>query len=85
MRPPLHGEFFFAQESLIPISDYCSASLVDLDINVKETRALSNILLSFGNKLQDARVDAYVDNQALVQVWQSQASRSSCFSDALKE
>jgi len=78
-------EGVFVQESLIPISDYCSASLVDLDINVKETRALSNILLSFGDKLQDARVDAYVDNQALVQALQSQAARSSCFSDDLKE
>jgi len=41
-------------------------SLVDLDINVKETRALSNTLLAFCDKLQDARVDAHVDNQALV-------------------
>jgi len=31
------------------------------------------------------RVDAYVDNQAVVQVWQSQAAWTSCFSDALKE
>jgi len=59
-------------------------SLVDLDINVKETRALSNTLLPFCDKLQDARVDAHVDNQALVQAWQSQAARSCCFfSDAL--
>ena len=30
-------------------------------------------------------MDAYVDNQALVRAWQSQAARSSSFSDALKE
>ena len=33
----------------------------------------------------ETRVDAYVDNQALVRAWQSQAARSSSFSDALKE
>ena len=42
-------------------------------------------LFSFGDKLRDARVDACVDNQALVRAWQSQAARSSSFSDALKE
>ena len=58
-------------------------SLVDLDINVKETRALSNTLLRLCDKLQDARVDAHVDNQAFIQAWQSQAARSCCLSDAL--
>ena len=75
----------FPKESHICISDYWSASLVDLDINVKETKALSNTLFSFGDKLRDARVDAYVDNQALVRAWHSQAARSSSLSDALKE
>ncbi len=75
----------FPKESCVCISDFWPASLVDLDINVKETKALSNTLLSFGDKLRDARVDAYVDNQALVRAWQSQAARSSSFSDALKE
>ena len=75
----------FPKESRVCISDYWPASLVDLDINVKETKALSNTLFSFGDKLRDARVDAYVDNQALVRAWQSQAARSSSFSDALKE
>ena len=75
----------FPKESHICISDYWPASLVDLDINVKETKALSNTLFSFGDKLRDARVDAYVDNQALVRAWHSQAARSSSFSDALKE
>lgn len=75
----------FPKEGHVCISDYWPISLVDLDINVKETKALSNTLLSFGDKLRDARVDAYVDNQALVRAWQSQAARSSSFSDALKE
>ena len=56
----------FPKESHVPISDYWPISIVDSDISVKETKALSNTLLSFGDKLRDARVDAYVDNQALV-------------------
>ena len=55
-----------------------------LDIATKETKALTNTLLSFRDDLRDARVDAYVDNLSLVQAWQSQAARSSLFSDALK-
>ena len=84
MHPCSRGEVF-SKESRVSISDYWPASLVDLDINVKETKALSNTLFSFGDTLRDARVDAYVDNQALVRAWQSQAARSSSFSDALKE
>ena len=84
MHPCSRGEVF-PKESRVSISDYWPASLVDLDINVKESKALSNTLFSFGDKLRDARVDAYVDNQALVRAWQSQAARSSSFSDALKE
>ena len=84
MHPCSRGEVF-PKESRVSISDYWPASLVDLDINVKETKALSNTLFSFGDKLRDARVDAYVDNQALVRAWQSQAARSRSFSDALKE
>ena len=84
MHPCSRGEVF-SKESRVSISDYWPASLVHLDINVKETKALSNTLFSFGDTLRDARVDAYVDNQALVRAWQSQAARSSSFSDALKE
>ena len=75
----------FAQKSLVSISDYWLLSSADLDITTKETKALTNTLLSFGDNLRDARVDAYVDNQSLAQAWQSQAARSSCFSDVLKQ
>jgi len=56
------------------------------DIAVKETKALTNALLSFRGSLVNGRVDAFVrDNQCLVQAWRSQAARSSPLSDALKE
>ena len=41
----------FPKDSLVYISDYWPISLVDLNVNVKETKALSNTLLSFGDKL----------------------------------
>ena len=56
-----------------------------MDITTKETKALINTLLSFGDELRGARVDAFVDSQSLVQAWQSQAARSSLFSEALKQ
>ena len=52
---------------------------------LRKLRPFLILFFSFGDKLRDARVDAYVDNQALVRAWQSQAARSSSFSDALKE
>lgn len=82
MRPLLLGEAFSPKKSR-----HCfgSQSFATLDITTKETKALSNTLLSFGDELRDARVDAYVDSQSLVQAKQFQVARSSLFSDALKQ
>ena len=74
----------FPRKSHVSVSDYWTPSTAVLDITTKETKALTNTLLSFRDDLRDARVDAYVDNLSLVQAWQSQAARSSLFSDALK-
>lgn len=75
----------FPQKSLVSVSDYWLPSFATLDITTKETKALTNTLLSFGDELRDAKVDAYVDSQSLVQAWQSQAARLSLFSAALKQ
>lgn len=37
-------------------------TLLNLDITTKETKALNNTLVSFGDELRHARVDAYVDS-----------------------
>ena len=75
----------FPEESLVCISDYWKEDSQPLHISVKETKALTNTLNAFKEKLQDNRVDAYVDNMTLVQAWTSQAARSEVFAHALKE
>ncbi|KAK3752000.1 hypothetical protein QZH41_010970 [Actinostola sp. cb2023] len=70
---------------LIPVSDYWSPDMSLHNIAVKETKALTNAILTFRESLVNARVDAFVDNQCLVQAWRTQAARAGPFSDALKE
>ena len=71
-RPLLLGKLF-SQKRLVNVSDYLLPSFATLDI-IKKPRLFSNALLPFGDELSDARVDAYVDSQSLVQDWQSQAA-----------
>ncbi|KAK3748550.1 hypothetical protein QZH41_010223, partial [Actinostola sp. cb2023] len=73
------------EHSLIPVSDYWSPDMSLHNIAVKETKALTNAILTFRESLVNARVDAFVDNQCLVQAWRTQAARAGPFSDALKE
>ncbi|KAK3698822.1 hypothetical protein QZH41_004952 [Actinostola sp. cb2023] len=75
----------FPEHSLIPVSDYWSPDMSLHNIAVKETKALTNAILTFRESLVNARVDAFVDNQCLVQAWRTQAARAGPFSDALKE
>ncbi|KAK3747007.1 hypothetical protein QZH41_011964, partial [Actinostola sp. cb2023] len=75
----------FPEHSLIPVSDYWSPDMSLHNIAVKETKALTNAILTFRESLVNARVDAFVDNQCLVQAWRTQAARAGLFSDALKE
>ena len=75
----------FPELSLVPLSDYWTPDVSPLDIAVKETKALTNAILSFRDSVANARVDAFVDSQCLVKSWGSQSAKSSPFSDALKE
>lgn len=75
----------FSLKNLVNVSDYWLPSFATLDITTKETKALINTLLSFGDELRGVSVDAYVDSQSFVQAWQSQATKSSLFSEALKQ
>lgn len=76
MRPLFLGEAFSPKKSR-----QCSGSqsFATLDITTKEAKALSNTLLSFGDELRCARIDASVDSQSFAQARQSQAARSSLF------
>jgi len=47
----------------INICDYWEPHIIGADIANKETLALNNVLLSFGNNIRNSWVDAFVDSQ----------------------
>ena len=54
------------------------------DIATKEATAFERVLLAFQNQLRNSRVDALVDNQAVVQAWNNQTGKSGSLNKALK-
>lgn len=56
-----------------------------LPIAVKEAQALFNALESLLSNTHNARIDAFVDNKALLHSWERQVSKSSAISDILKD
>ena len=56
-----------------------------LPIAVKEAQALFNTLESLCSDTHNARIDAFVDNMALLHSWERQVSKSSAMSDILKD
>ena len=46
--------------------------------------AVNNVLMAFRDKLANARVDAFVDNKAVVEAWNNQDGRSLELNKALK-
>ena len=59
------------------MSDYWSGEELSRDIATKEAMAIHNSLLSCRDKVRNTRVDALVDNQAVVHAWNNQGGRSS--------
>lgn len=53
-------------------------------IHLKEGDALLNALLSLGKQVENHRVDAYVDNKALVHVWENQGGKDVRFNNIMK-
>ena len=56
-----------------------------LPIAVKEAQALFNTLESLCSDTHNARINAFVDNMALLHSWERQVSKSSAMSDILKD
>ena len=52
---------------------------------MKEAQALFNTLESFLSNTHDARIDAFVDNKALLHNWERKVSKSPAISDILKD
>ena len=53
-------------------------------IHVKEALAVLKTVEALGSKIQDSRLDVLSDNQALVETWKGQGSRSSELNNVLK-
>jgi len=68
----------------ITISDYWSDEEREFDISTMEALALDKALASFSNLLQNAWVEARVDNRAVVDAWSSQGGRSASLNRVLK-
>lgn len=67
------------------INDYWDATTLHADIATKETLALNNVLITFGDTIKNSWVDAFVDSQTLIRSWNRQGSRSSSLIAALKK
>ena len=65
-------------------SDYWTKEEQSWNIATKEATALERVLLAFQNQLRNSRVDALVDNQAVVQAWNNQSGKSGPLNKALK-
>lgn len=53
--------------------------------HVKEASALLCALQSVGNLIENSRVDAFCDNQAVIASWNNQGGRDSSLNQVLKE
>lgn len=69
----------------VDIRDYWDATCRSKDIVVKETLALANVLLAFGEEVRNCWVDVFTDSQVLLKAWQRQVARSHAFASALKK
>ena len=58
------------------VSDYWTEDQHHLEISTKETIAVDKVLTSLAQRLQNTRVDAQVDNKAVVDAWNKQRGRS---------
>ena len=66
------------------ISDYWTDDQFVSGIAAKEASAVDRALVAFRDKLFNARVDAFVDNKAVVEAWNNQGGRSLELNMALK-
>ena len=68
----------------LSVSDYWSPDEKEGHISVKEAVALERLLLASRTVLENARVDALVDNQAVVNSWNNKGGHSAPLNRAIK-
>ena len=66
------------------ISDYWTEEQCKWGIATKEATTVDMVLMAFKDTLFNARVDAFVDNKAVVEAWNNQGGRSLELNMALK-
>ena len=66
------------------VFEYWSGEELTWDIATKEATAINKMLLFCRDQLCNARVDALVDNQAVIHAWNNQGGRSAPLNNALK-
>ena len=72
-------------DRVVQVSDYWTDEEQGLGIATKEALAIDKVLLSFPDSLNNAWVDASVDNQAIIHSWRRQGGRSQSLNNAIKK
>lgn len=67
------------------VSDYWSTEEQTWDISTKEAVAIDKMLRTGRNRFCNARVDVFVDNQAVIASWNNQGGKSRSLNDAIKK
>ena len=67
------------------IGDSWDVEKLSMPIMVLEGYALLYVLRSVGEKIHGCRIDANVDNQALIHAWNNEGSKSPALNDVLKD
>lgn len=79
------GGFLKINETEYMVGDSWTDELLSLPIVVLEAKALANVLKAVKEVIKGHRVDANVDNQALIGAWNNEGSRSPLLNSVLKE
>lgn len=79
------GVLFFSNGQSQTFSDYWSDEMKGSHIMIKEALALKNAIISLGEKVKNSRIDAKVDNKALVFAWNNQYSKNEELNKILKD
>ncbi|KAI8487250.1 hypothetical protein Bbelb_350480 [Branchiostoma belcheri] len=63
-------------EGEVQMGDYWQGNETEEHISIKETEALTKVLIAMEQHVRNKRVEAWVDNKNLISAWENQGSRS---------
>ncbi|KAI8506605.1 hypothetical protein Bbelb_160320 [Branchiostoma belcheri] len=63
-------------EGEVQMGDYWQGKETEEHISIKETEALTKVLIAMEQHVRNKRVEAWVDNKNLISAWENQGSRS---------